>query len=232
MKTDTPRSIHLRDYRPPEFLIDKVFLDVTLSEDSTIVDTRLQMRRNANAESPDAVLTLDGEYLETLRVAVDGNILDDSAFSLSKNTLKITNLPASFVVETSVRIHPENNTALEGLYKSDSIFCTQCEAQGFRRITWYLDRPDVLARFKTRITADKAKYPVLLSNGNCINKEECADGSHTATWEDPYPKPCYLFALVAGNFGCLEENFQTASNREVKLQIFVEFSKKLFLRLL
>ncbi len=222
MKTDTPRSIHLRDYRPPEFLIDKVFLDVTLSEDSTIVDTRLQMRRNANAESPDAVLTLDGEYLETLRVAVDGNMLDDSAFSLSKNTLKITNLPASFVVETSVRIHPENNTALEGLYKSDSIFCTQCEAQGFRRITWYLDRPDVLARFKTRITADKAKYPVLLSNGNCINKEECADGSHTATWEDPYPKPCYLFALVAGNFGCLEENFQTASNREVKLQIFVE----------
>ena len=127
MKTDTPRSIHLRDYRPPEFLIDKVFLDVTLSEDSTIVDTRLQMRRNANAESPDAVLTLDGEYLETLRVAVDGNILDDSAFSLSKNTLKITNLPASFVVETSVRIHPENNTALE-----DSINLTPYSAPNAR----------------------------------------------------------------------------------------------------
>ncbi|MBE87845.1 MAG: aminopeptidase N [Rhodospirillaceae bacterium] len=226
MKTDTPRSIHLRDYRPPEFLIDKVFLDVTLGEASTIVDTRLQMRRNANAENPDAALTLDGAFLETLRVAVDGNTLDDSTFALSENTLKIKNLPASFVLETSVRIHPENNTTLEGLYKSDSIFCTQCEAQGFRRITWYLDRPDVLAHFKTRITADKAKYPVLLSNGNCIKKEERADGSHTAIWEDPYPKPCYLFALVAGNLGCLEENFQTASNREVKLQIFVEHGKE------
>ncbi|MDB3953000.1 aminopeptidase N [Alphaproteobacteria bacterium] len=226
MKTDTPRSIHLKDYRPPKFLIDTVFLDVTLGEESTIVDARLQMRRNAKAESAGASLILNGEYLETLRVAIDGKTLDDSAFSLSESTLQITDLPDSFVVETSVRIHPETNTVLEGLYKSDTIFCTQCEAQGFRRITWYLDRPDVLARFKTRITADKAKYPVLLSNGNCIKNEERADGAHTATWEDPYPKPCYLFALVAGDLGCLEEKFKTASGRDVELQIFVEHGKE------
>ena len=226
MKIDTPLSIHLKDYSPPEFLIDTVILDVTLGEEATIVDARLQMRRNAKADNPNAALILDGEYLETLRVAIDGNTLDDSAFSLTENTLQITDLPDSFIVETSVSIHPETNTALEGLYKSGTIFCTQCEAQGFRRITWYLDRPDVLARFKTRITAEKAKYPVLLSNGNCIKNEERADGAHSATWEDPYPKPCYLFALVAGDLGCLEETFQTASNRDVKLQIFVEHGKE------
>ncbi|HAT36313.1 MAG TPA: aminopeptidase N [Rhodospirillaceae bacterium] len=227
MKTDTPKTIHLKDYRPPDFLIDEVFLDITLGEEATRIAARLSMRRNPAAESPDAPLVLDGEHLETERVAIDGVDLDSSAFTVSENKLTLAALPPNaFTLETTVLIKPQENTALEGIYKSDGIFCSQCEAEGFRRITWYLDRPDVLARFKTRITGNVKSYPVLLSNGNCIETETHDDGIHSALWEDPHPKPSYLFALVAGDLGCLEDSFTTASGREVVVQIFVEHGKE------
>lgn len=226
MKTDTPKTIHLEDYRPPDFLIEEVFLDVVLGEETTRVAARLTMRRNPAAATPDAPLVLDGEHLETERVAIDGTYLGGNAYTLADNKLTLAEVPDVFTLETTVRIKPQENTALEGLYKSDGIFCTQCEAEGFRRITWYLDRPDVLAKFRTRITGDETLYPVLLSNGNCIETERHDDNSHSALWEDPHPKPSYLFALVAGDLGCLEDKFTTASGREVALRIFVEHGKE------
>jgi aminopeptidase N len=234
MRTDTPKTIRLKDYRPPEFLIDTVFLNVSLGEDHTVVEAMLEIRRNPESDDLDAPLVLDGENLETVRVALGGSELTEDEYTISENRLRIEDVPDNFSLETTVHIRPQDNTRLEGLYKSGDIFCTQCEAEGFRHITWYFDRPDVLARFRTRIEADRETFPVLLSNGNCIASGELPpdltgdpdSGRHFAVWEDPHPKPCYLFALVAGDLGCLEDGFTTASGREVALKLYVEHGKE------
>ncbi len=220
MLHDTPKTTYLREYQPPEFHIDQVELYVDLNEEYTLVRSLLYMRRDVDAE--DEPLRLHGEQLELLSLKLDEEPLDSDAYARDDESLTIFQLPEQFVLESTVRIFPQNNTALEGLYQSGGMFCTQCEAEGFRRITWYLDRPDVMACFTTIITADKVKYPVLLSNGNPIESRELPDGRHRMCWHDPFPKPCYLFALVAGDLCHIESRYTTASGRNVALQIYVE----------
>jgi len=226
MKTELPIPVLLADYNQSDFLIDDVFLDIKLGETSTEVVAKLQIRRNPTAAHPHAALVLNGEQLKTQWVALDGNKLDSEKYTVTKNELVISEPPENFILETSVIIKPQKNTQLEGIYKSNGIFCSQCEAEGFRRITWYLDRPDILARYRTKITGNKKKYPVLLSNGNCTDTKTFKNGTHSALWEDPYPKPSYLFALVAGDLGCLKDEFITASGRNVALEIFVDLGKE------
>ena len=193
MKTDTPQTIYLKDYTPPAFLIDTVDLDFNIGSAGTTVSATLAMRRNpALAAQP---LVLDGDELETLSVAVNGRKVP---FSATENTLTIADLPEAFTLHTVVRIQPDKNTRLSGLYRSRDGYFTQCEAQGFRRITWFLDRPDVMATYTVTLHADKASFPVLLANGNPVAAGDEADGRHWAKWEDPFRKPAYLFAIVAG----------------------------------
>jgi aminopeptidase N len=218
MRTETPQPIRLADYSPPAFLIDEVSLAFDLRANTTRVKARLNVRRNgANGEA----LKLNGERLKLISVALDGRTLAEAERSVDAEFLTIPNLPDAFVLETEVEIDPENNKALEGLYMSGGRFCSQCEAEGFRKITYWPDRPDVLSRFTVRIEADKA-FPHLLSNGNLIEKGELAAGRHYAVWNDPFPKPCYLFALVAGELDVLEDRLVTMSGRTVDLRIFVD----------
>ncbi len=220
MPNDTPKTVYLRDYKPSKFHIDQVELHFDLGEECTLVRSLLFMRRNSNRES--GTLRLHGEQLELVSLKLNEEQLDRDAYAQDDDGLTIFKVPEQFVLESVVRIFPQKNTALEGLYQSAGMFCTQCEAEGFRRITWYLDRPDVMACFTTSITADKAKYPVLLSNGNPIESKELPDGRHMMSWHDPFPKPCYLFALVAGDLCHIEDSYTTASGRNVVLQIYVE----------
>ena len=222
MPHDTPKTIYLRDYRPPEFLIDRVELRFDLGEEETLVHSKLSMRRNPAADAGDGCLHLHGEQLELVSIKLDGKDLGEDAYELDDEGLTLHQPPGHFVLETIARIRPQENTALEGLYKSGAMFCTQCEAEGFRRITWFLDRPDLMARFSTEIVADKTKYPVLLSNGNPVESGDLPHGRHRVRWEDPFPKPCYLFALVAGDLRHIEDRYVTASGREILLRIFVE----------
>ena len=217
----TPRIIRLQDYTPPAFLIDGVEMYVRLEQHKTTVITTLQMRRNPHATA-DGPLVLDGEQLKLNWVSLDNAVLADDAYSVDDKTLTIHQTPQQFTVQTEVEIHPENNTSLEGLYKSSGNFCTQCEAQGFRKITYYLDRPDVMSEFTTTVEADREKYPVLLSNGNPVERGQLDDGHHFVRWHDPFKKPAYLFALVAGDLAVNEDSFTTKSGREVKLQIYTE----------
>ena len=223
MRDAQPKNIYLKDYQPPHFLIDQTHLCFDLFEDYAQVDSRLVMRRN-RSEHPNyqGPLVLVGQQLELLSVALDGIILDQAAYQLEADSLTIFELPETFELTISTRIEPQNNTALEGLYKSSGMFCTQCEAEGFRRITYYLDRPDVMSIFTTRVIADKSQYPILLSNGNAIVREDLDGGRHSVQWHDPFKKPCYLFALVAGDLMVKEDTFTTMSGRKVDLQIFVE----------
>lgn len=223
MKTDTPLTIHRKDYTPPAYRIETTDLDVALGEEETRVAATLRIVATGDGAGP---LVLDGEHLKLDSIAIDGNALSDDAYDLSETTLTLHEPPKQFTLETVAIIQPQNNTALEGLYKSSGNFCTQCEAEGFRRITWYLDRPDSLSVFTTRISGDKALYPVLLSNGNLTDSGDLDDGTHFAVWHDPFPKPCYLFALVAGNLACVEDTFTTASGREVVLRLYVEPGKE------
>ncbi len=219
MRESTPQTIYLRDYTPPPYLIDRVDLYVDLHEDHTDVTATLQMR--ANPQGQGGPLVLDGEALETLAVMLDGRELDESDYHVEAGRLTIDSVPEAFELKTVVRIHPESNTSLEGLYRSGSGFFTQCEAEGFRRITWFVDRPDVLARYTTTIEADRERYPVLLSNGNPVASEALADDRHRASWEDPFPKPSYLFAMVAGDLARVEDSFTTASGRAIPLHMYV-----------
>ena len=218
MRTDTPAPIRLTDYRPPAFLMDEVHLDFDLQPEATRVKARLSVRRNGEAGAP---LRLDGERLKTVSVAIDGRALEPGAYTADDHSLTIPHVPDAFVLETEVEINPAANKALEGLYMSGGRFCTQCEAEGFRTITWYPDRPDVLARFTVRMTADDA-WPRLLSNGNLVESGRGPDGRRYAVWNDPFPKPCYLFALVAGELDELADSFVTASGRKVELKIYVD----------
>ncbi len=223
MDKGTPKAIRLQDYRPPAHRIDRVDLRVDLGEDVTTVRAVLAIRRNPDrADAGAEPLTLDGQRLVLRSVALDGRTLDTADYTLTPDHLILTDTPDAFTLETVVEIKPQENTALEGLYKSSGNFCTQCEAEGFRKITYFLDRPDVMAVYSTTITGDKARYPVLLSNGNLADSGDLPDGRHWARWEDPFPKPCYLFALVAGTLVHGEERFRTASGRDVTLRIYVE----------
>ena len=218
-----PRTVvHREDYTPPPYLIDTTSLQFRLGEDGTEVTARLAMRRNPETTAPTDPLVLDGEELELLDVGIDGAKLGPERYQASAQALVIHAPPERFTLETRVRIHPENNAALSGLYKSSGNFCTQCEAEGFRRITYYLDRPDVLSRFDVRIEADAERYPILLSNGDLHEEGDLGDGRHFAEWRDPYPKPSYLFALVAAELACLNDEFRTASGRTVALRLYVE----------
>jgi len=222
MLRDAPNAVFLKDYQPPEYLIDQVELCFELGEKVTEVHSRLHLRRNPKSDSESAALQLHGEQLELVSLALDGVELAKEAYVLDGEGLTVHRVPEAFVLESRAYIRPQENTALEGLYKSSGMFCTQCEAEGFRKITWYLDRPDVMARFSTEIIADRDRYPVLLSNGNPVAREALPDGRHRVRWEDPFPKPAYLFALVAGDLRHIEDSYTTASGREVLLQIFVE----------
>ncbi len=216
------------DYTPPEYLIDEIHLCITLSDEQTSVFSQLHVRKHPNWQESHEVsseLTLNGTNLKLLDLKLDGVSLPRSSFSLNENELIITELPDKFTLEIVTEINPAKNTSLQGLYKSGDNYCTQCEAEGFRNITYYLDRPDVMSVFTTRIEADKSQFPFLLSNGNLIESGELDKGRHFKTWHDPFPKPSYLFALVAGDFDLLQDTYKTASGREVDLEIYVDKGK-------
>jgi len=218
-----PEAVLRSSYRVPDYLIDTVDLAFDLGEDETTVEARLSVRRREDAAPGDTPpLVLDGESLELREISIDGEPLAESDYQVSDDRLTLHAPPQRFELRTVVAIHPETITALSGLYKSSGNFCTQCEAMGFRRITYFLDRPDVMARYTVSIEADRARYPVLLSNGNRTAEEALEGGRHRVAWEDPFPKPSYLFALVAGDLRCHEGTYTTASGREVKLEIWVE----------
>lgn len=224
MDQPSPQTIYLKDYRPSAYLIDTVHLDINLHPTAARVRSTLRVRRNPEASHDGRSLVLDGEALELDEVRLNGSRLDDSAYVLTDKSLTLTDVPDEpFDLEITTFCNPEANAALSGLYRSRGIFCTQCEAQGFRRITYFIDRPDVLARYTTRIQADAEMAPVLLANGNLIEKSEPGNtGVHHAVWEDPHPKPSYLFALVGGDLHCVRDTFKTMSGRDVDLLIYVE----------
>ena len=216
--------VFLKDYAPPAWLVDTVHLDVDIRAEATFVTATLACQRNP-AVAGDHPLVLDGEALETLSVSIDGQPLSAGAYGLDAEHLTLENLPERVTLETRVRIEPDRNTQLSGLYRSRDGYFTQCEPQGFRRITWFIDRPDVMARYTVTVHADKDAFPYLLANGNPVGHGDEADGRHCATWEDPFKKPCYLFALVAAKLDVLRDTYRTTSGREVQLAIYVEPGK-------
>ncbi len=222
MSQEKPKTVYLKDYRPADFIIETVHLHFDLHEDVTHVKSILKMKRNPEANTPVAPLVLDGEAMTLQKAFIDGQPLSADQYQVDDISLTIPQVPEAFTLELEVDIKPQENTTLSGLYKSRTNFCTQCESHGFRRITYYLDRPDVMARFTTAISADKTKYPFLLSNGNLIEKKELADNRHWMCWQDPSLKPSYLFALVAGDFDVLEDSFVTTSGRKVDLCLYLE----------
>jgi aminopeptidase N len=225
MREPAPRTIYLKDYAPPAFLISTIDLDVDIREDHALVRATLALARNPKSADAHAPLVLDGEEIDLVSVALDGWVLAPGKYRLGEESLCIDKVPERFMLETVSRIRPRKNTRLEGLYASTNGFFTQCEAQGFRRITWFIDRPDVMARYTNTIHADRDRYPVLLSNGNLIAEGKEVGGRHWAKWHDPFPKPSYLFAMVAAKLERLDDSFVTRSGREAKLALYVEPGK-------
>ncbi len=219
-KDAAAHPIYLKDYRPPAYRTQSTALEFDLRDGQTTVRSRLRIRRQTDAQA-DAPLVLDGRDLELISIHLDGRLLSGNQYQTDAEALQVHGLPNAFELEIVTRIKPEENTALEGLYKSSGMYCTQCEAQGFRKITYYQDRPDVLSRFTTSISASAEGHPVMLANGNLI-ADRTAGGRRTVTWEDPFPKPSYLFALVAGDLACMADHFTTMSGRRVQLQIYSE----------
>ncbi|MDV6331927.1 aminopeptidase N [Asticcacaulis sp. 201] len=220
MRTDTPQPIKLSDYTAPDFLIPSTELDFDLAPEATRVRARLTVTRQGPANAP---LVLMGERLRLINIRIDGQPVESV---VTDETLTIASVPDQFVLETEVEIDPLNNKTLEGLYMSSGRYCTQCEAEGFRKITYYLDRPDSLSKYRVRITAPRSGFPHLLSNGNLLEKGDLDDGRHYALWEDPFFKPCYLFALVAGELDVYEDTIETVSGRTVDLKIYVDTGMK------
>src|SRR5687768_2839455 len=218
MREPQPKAIQLKDYAPPAFRVESVDLDVDIRDDHALVRAKLEVRRNAGT----GALVLDGDELDLVSVSLNDN---KPEYSVSADKLTIENVPDAFTLETLTRIVPQKNTKLEGLYATKNGFVTQCEAEGFRRITWFIDRPDVMARYTTTMHADKAKYPVLLSNGNEVAKGEEAEGRHWARFVDPFPKPSYLFAMVAANLEVLQDQFNTREGKKKSLFVYVEPGK-------
>ncbi|MCD2181018.1 aminopeptidase N [Rhizobium sp. GN54] len=227
MRTENGRIIHLADYRPTDFVLERVDLTFELDPTNTKVDARLIFRRREGAD-PAAPLVLDGDELSLSGLLFDQNEVPASQYDATPESLTIRDLPAEtpFEITITTFINPEANTQLMGLYRTNGIYCTQCEAEGFRRITYFPDRPDVLAPYTITIIADKATNPVLLSNGNFLGGGGYDEGRAFAAWFDPHPKPSYLFALVAGDLGVVEDTFTTLSGREVALKIYVEHGKE------
>ncbi|MGB9988422.1 aminopeptidase N [Pseudoduganella rhizocola] len=220
MRTDSPQTIYRKDYTPPSYLVETVELGFDLDPQRTIVSSRIVVRHNPDSKNHDIVL--QGEEIELVALRMNGVALDQAQYSIVNHTLTIRKAPLNAVLEIETLCNPQENTSLSGLYVSNGNFFTQCEAEGFRRITYFPDRPDVMARYTVMLRADKAKYPVLLSNGNLIEEGELPDGRHYAKWEDPFKKPSYLFALVAARLVCQEETYKLNSGREVLLQVWVE----------
>ncbi|MEH6651943.1 MAG: aminopeptidase N [Motiliproteus sp.] len=222
MNKDNPRTIYLKDYQVPPFLIDETELHFELGDKATLVRSTLKLRRNPESSDPDADLQLHGDpSLLLRRLVLDGNDLNEADYQRNDEYLTLNGLPQQCTLECVTLIKPQENTSLEGLYQSNGMFCTQCEAEGFRKITFYLDRPDVMSVFTTTVAANKADFPVLLSNGNPVDKGEQGE-RHWITWQDPFKKPAYLFALVAGDLEVVEDRFITCSGRDIALRLFVE----------
>ncbi|MCK0106822.1 aminopeptidase N [Marinobacter sp. S0848L] len=222
MRTNQPQTIYLNEYQVPAYLVDYVDLRFELFEDGARVHSTLTVRKNPESTQADAPLELNGDSLTLESVSLDGSRLSGDAYEEQGDKLVVHAVPAQFELNVVTWIEPQNNTRLEGLYKSSGMFCTQCEAEGFRCITYYPDRPDVMAVFRTRVEADKSAYPILLSNGNPIDQGELENGRHYVTWEDPFPKPAYLFALVAGDLVEKKDTFTTCSGRTIDLRMYVE----------
>jgi aminopeptidase N len=213
-----PSTVQRADYRPPAYRVERVELQFDLDAERTVVESRLQVQRVAEAPAP---LRLDGEDLDLVSVAVDGRPLGTDRFRLTDDALLLPDVPAQFELAIVNRIRPKANTTLMGLFASNESLFTQCEAEGFRRITFFPDRPDVLAVYDVTLRADRRRFPVLLANGNLVEEGRLPDGRHFARWSDPFPKPSYLFAIVAGRFECQQEKVRTRSGREVLLQVWV-----------
>jgi aminopeptidase N len=225
MRTDIAQPVHLKDYRPPDWLVETVRLDVSLHPMASRVRATLALKPNPHTAS--APLILDGDGLSLVSLRLNGNPLPPDSYVSSSDSLTIPQPPnAPFTLEIETIVDPSANTQLSGLYRSNGTYCTQCEAEGFRRITYFPDRPDVMAVYTTRIEADKRETPVLLSNGNLVESGDTQDGRHFAVWHDPHPKPSYLFALVGGDLACVEDRFLTMAGRNVTLRIYIEHGKE------
>ena len=220
MRTDISQTIYRNDYTPPSYLVDSVDLGFDLDPDRTIVANRMTMRRNP--DSKQAGIELHGDNIELVALRMNGKLLGKRDYRIDGNLLRIAHAPDEVTLEIETITAPGNNTSLSGLYVSNNNFFTQCEAEGFRNITYFPDRPDVMAKFTVMLRADKEKYPVLLSNGNLVDEGELGDGRHFALWEDPFKKPSYLFALVAAKLVCQEERFRLKDGRDALLQVWVE----------
>ncbi|GGY55241.1 aminopeptidase N [Pseudoduganella albidiflava] len=224
MRTDSPQTIYRKDYTPPSYLVETVELGFDLDPARTIVANRITLRHNPDSKGGknEREIVLHGEDIELVALRLNGTELNPGQYILGTNTLTIKKAPLNVVLEIETTCAPEKNTTLSGLYVSNGSFYTQCEAEGFRRITYFPDRPDVMAVFTVMLRADKEKYPVLLSNGNLVEAGDLDDGRHYAKWEDPFKKPSYLFALVAAKLVCQEETFRLADGRDALLQVWVE----------
>jgi aminopeptidase N len=220
MRTDTPQTIYRKDYTAPTYLVETVELGFDLDPARTIVANRLTMRRNPDSGRRD--IELVGEEIELVAIRLNGKTLGKKDYAIDGSVLRIPNAPETVTLDIESICVPESNTTLSGLYVSNGNFYTQCEAEGFRRITYFPDRPDVMAKYTVMLRADKDKYPVLLSNGNLVEEGELPDGRHYAKWEDPFKKPSYLFALVAARLVCQEETFRLKDGRDALLQVWVE----------
>jgi len=216
------KTKYLKDYRPPDYLIENVELHFDLGEEVTSVKASLHCSAVNKGDETRPPLVLDGRDLTLVSLALNGRRLQSEEYRADRESLSVFSVPDTFVLEIGTKIGPRHNTSLEGLYLSSGNFCTQCEAQGFRKITYFIDRPDVMTRYTVTIAADRDKYPVLLANGNLVDSGELPENRHYAVWQDPFPKPCYLFALVAGDLGLVEDLFVTRSGRTVALRIYVQ----------
>ncbi len=227
MRTDAGKVIQLADYQPTDFVLERVDLSFELDPTATLVTSRMLMHRRPGVDNG-AALVLDGDELNLKAVALNGKALPPEAYEAAADHLTVFNLPsdATFELTVTTIVNPESNTQLMGLYRSSGVYCTQCEAEGFRRITYFMDRPDVMGVYTVTIIGDGVGNPVMLSNGNFVDGGDYGDGRSFATWFDPHPKPSYLFALVAGDLGMIEDKFITMSGREVALRIYVEHGKQ------
>jgi aminopeptidase N len=220
MRTENPPTIFREQYTPPAYFVDTIDMGFDLDPVETRVITRIALTRNV--ASDDHTITLSGDELRLISISMNGEPMDEQSFQLVDGNLLIANAPDQVDLEIETALAPQHNTSLMGLYVSSGNFFTQCEAEGFRKITFFPDRPDVMAKYTVMLRADKATYPVLLSNGNLIDHGDLENGRHFALWEDPFKKPSYLFALVAGKLVCQEETMRLKSGRDVLLQVWVE----------
>ena len=223
---ETPEIVRLKDYTAPPYLIPKIKLHFDLKEEESFVTAHMTVTRNEKSCLSEKELFLDGVKLDLIEIKKNGLDLNSEDYQLDSRGILLKNCPDRFELETKVRLKPQDNKAFSGLYKTQKVFCTQMEAQGFRRTTFFMDRPDVLSQYETTLVADKDKYPILLSNGNLIHTETLEGGRHKAHWKDPFPKPCYLFALVAGDLDWFEDSYRTQSGRNVILKIFVNKGRR------